>query len=229
MGFRAFNSTSSRPRIQLVVSLGPDSNKSGTKLDGADAVLTRKAYKGNGEQIRGVETDTGTIEEVTRAKEAGADFVVVPFTGVAVPSDESTGKILQVDASITDIGLRAINELPVDAVLVEEEGDLALTWQRLLAINRYTGLVSKPVLVKMADTATSDELHLVWEAGVSGLVVSVPAGTDGVAIKALRQAIDALPFPARKKKDKVAPTLPGVGVAPKEQEIEEPDEDDGGD
>ena len=62
--------------------------------------------------------DTGA-EKMEALVEAGCDFVVFPATSQvsATPQDEKVGKILQVESSLGEGLLRAVNDLPVDAVL----------------------------------------------------------------------------------------------------------------
>ena len=223
MGFRMAKSTPPRPRIQLVVSLNADTDGL-EKLEGAaDAVFVPASYKGNGDVLKGIKTSKGTAKEIEQAKENGADYAVVPVTGAAVAANKEFGRILTVDPSITDVILRTVNELPIEGVLIDEKGDLGLNFQRLMLINRFGSMVSKPIVAKVAGNVTSEELRLIWDAGISGVVVDVAGEADINAVKKLRQVIDALPFPVRKKKDNV--TITQV-ASPREEEHEEPDEDD---
>lgn len=195
LGFRAANNVSSRPRIQLVVNLYGSARTLAKHLTVADALCLSGSQHGNSEIVWGVRLDKGVLEEANQAKEAGADFVILPASGTVLPPAQEIGKILQVESSITDVLLRTLNELPLDAVLLEEkESESGLTWQRLMLIHRFVSILSKPVLISIPLSTKADELQLIWEAGMSGVVVEVSSESDAAELKNLRQVIDGLSF-----------------------------------
>ena len=108
----------------------------------------------------GVWLSKGDAEEVEKSIKSGADFIILPANGEVLPPDKKIGKILQIEASITDVLLRTVSELPVDAVLLnEEENGLVLTWKRLMLIQRFSSLLDKPLLIEVLPSITDTELQ----------------------------------------------------------------------
>jgi len=160
--------------------------------------------------------------------ETGCDFVVFPAsTALATPQDDEIGKILQVEASLGEGLLKAVNELPVDAVLIadEPEKERFLTWHRLMLFQRFADLLTKPLLITAPLNVTANELQVLWKTGVDGAVVEVGIGEPVGSLEELRKVIDKLTFPARKR-EKAEALLPHTGeetspVTEAEEEEEE--------
>ena len=230
MGFNTAKSEQAKPRIQLVVNVTGGNLKSTLKeLNETDAVVLPIAALGIGDTISGAWLVQGDEAEVEKSIKAEADFIILPANGKVLPPDKKVGKILQIEAAITDVLLRAVNELPVDAVLLTEsdgknEGGLALTWKRLMLIQRFSSLLNKPMLIKVLPDITDTELQVIWEAGVSGIIVTVDAEQVTAFIPKLRKAIDKLSFPTKRKREKSLAIVPHI-----ENRTEEPKEDDDGD
>jgi hypothetical protein len=162
---------------------------------------------------------------------AGCDFVVFPAsTPLTVFNKEEvgkTGKILEVEASLSDGLLRTLNGLPIDAVFFAAEGknDFSLTWQHLMLFQRLGDWLTKPLLVPVPAKITGDEFQTLWEAGVDGVVVTVPSDLSPERFKELRQAINELPFPLPRRREKPEPLLPRI--SPKTSlEAEEEEEEE---
>jgi thiamine monophosphate synthase len=173
----------------------------------------------------------GDDEEVEKSIKNGADFVVLPVSGEVLPSDKKIGKILQIDAAITDILLRTVSGLPVDAVLLTEDKEvgLALTWKRLMLIHRFMGLTGKPLLIEVLPTVTEKELQQIWEAGVSGVIVKTDMEQAETVSGDVRKIIEKLSFPSKRKNEKNMAIVPGVSVTPEEPKADDDDDDDGED
>jgi len=224
MGFISAKSEQARPRIQLVVDIANGKLKSPLKEpDKADALLVPISAVVDGKTISGVRLSKGDAEEVEKSIKAGVDFIILPADGEVLPSDQKIGKILQVEAAITDILLRTVSALPVDAVLIkEEENGLVLTWKRLMMIHRFSSLAGKPLLIEVLPTVTDTELQQIWEAGVSGIIVKTDAEQAETVALNLRNIIDKLTFPSKRKQEKSMAIVPHIESAP-----EQPKEDDG--
>ena len=136
IGFRAAQSSSAKPRIQLIASLAlEDVEQLVDYVIGADAGLLRisKPALGRAALQKLIENlpdiPWGIClqpagNKTSRQLIASCDFVVFPAAGTplgVLPDNAETGKILEVEASISEGLLRAANELPVDAVLVSGE------------------------------------------------------------------------------------------------------------
>jgi hypothetical protein len=243
MGFRAARPASSGPRILLIASLAKieDTSRLADGIDGADAVLFRLAKSGlDANKIKKIAASLpnipwgGWLDDIDTKKlaalvEAGCDFVVFPAASrvLATPQDDKVGKILQVEPSLGEGLLRAVNDMPIEAVLAADvcEADEPILWHHLMILQRLANLLSKPLLVTAPSAITADELKALWEAGVDGVVVEADTGHP-TKIKELRQAIGKLKFPASRKRGKTEALLPRIGgevstITPEEEEEEE--------
>ncbi len=226
MGFRQNNETTARLKIQLAAVVQRSSDSLINKLSAADTIIINDIKQLSPDIPWGFAAEKVSREEVDKALTAGADFVVLAADEEVLPPDKNTGKVLQLDASVSDILLRAVNELPLDAVLVtgDNETGTAITWRKLMQFRRFSGLVSKPVLVFIPLEVSSAELQLIWEMGISGVVVNVKTASDVNLLNKVREMIGGLQHPSPKKKERLIPFLP-QGSAPTAKP-EEPDEDD---
>ena len=242
MGFRAAQPLTEKPKILLIASLAEASTDNlAERVAGADAGLLH---------VPELSTGTKTLREVSRAvpdipwggwlrggskagmqkaEKAGCDFVVFPATDtpLAILRDDEIGKVLQVEASLSEGLLRVINELPVDAVLItneQREGSF-LTWHHLMLFQRFADLLAKPLLALVPSGVTADELQVLWEAGVDGVVVEVGVKQPVSRLEELRQAANGLAFPSTRKRGKAEALLPpiggGVSAVTEEEEEEE--------
>jgi len=226
MGFRRSTTESNRPRIQLVAHLENPPKSPGDRFAAADAVILSSAGTAF-DMAWGMWLRKGEAAEAKQAVEAGADFVVLPAGGPVLAADKETGRVLTVETSIADMMLRAVNDLPIDAVLLEDTsagqaGQVgAVTWRTLMHFRRFAASLTRPVLVSVPVTATAEELQLVWDTGVSGIVAHISSPADVVSLAELRTRVDGLQYPARRK-EKLSPTVPQVA----ESHDEEPEEDE---
>jgi len=241
MGFRAARSVSSKPKMLLIASLAQaDADSLANYVAGADAGLLHISKLSSGaktlQKISQAmpdipwggwlgESGQGGIKQMVKV---GYDFVVFPeaSTSLAILQDDELGKILEVESSLSEGLLSAVNELPVDAVLIaSEQGEgYFLTWHHLILFQRFANLLTKPLLVSIPSKVTSSEFQALWEAGVDGVVVEVGVGQPD-RLKGLRQTINKLAFPLPRKRKKAEALLPRVsqesGTAINEEEEEE--------
>ena len=225
MGFRAAQPV--LPKMLLVASLSQaDAEELVDYVAGADAGLLHVSNLSSGAQalqkICQVAADIpwgewlrdigrGGIKEIAKAD---CDFVVFPATNtsLAILQDDEVGKILQVEASLNESLLRAVDELPVDAVLIggEQEREYLLTWHHLMIFHRFAHLQTKPLLVCIPSNVTANELQVLWKVGVDGVVIEVEVGQPAGRLKELRQTIDKLAFPSQRKRRKAKALLPHI-------------------
>ena len=240
MGFGTMQKVSSKSRMLIIADLAQaNGNGLADYVDGADAGLLRISNLSEGaiklreicEVVSGIpwgswlkDVGQGGMEQLV---EAGCDFVVFPpaNTPLAIHQDTKLGKILQVEASLSEGLLRTVNELPVDAVLSagEQEGEHFLTWHHLMLFQRLADLLIKPLLVSVPPNVTAYELQTLWETGVEGVMVKVGVGQPAGRLKELRRVIDKLTFTSRRKRGKVEALLPDISgnrsiVAEEEEE-----------
>jgi len=226
MGFRLKNAEDTRPKIQLVAHLHNYPQSQIENLAAADAIVISGTKTIKNDILHGSWLTDGTFEEVDKAIETGADFAILPASGTILPSDKKIGKVLQINSSVTDVLLRTVNDLPLDAVLIGEdsESDGPITWQKLMLCRRFTGMLTKPVLVPIPPAVTATELQLIWEARVSGVIIDIKSTSDIAVLENLRKLINGLQYPSLKKLEKLTPILPQAVAKP--EKPEEPDEDD---
>ncbi len=239
MGFGVRQPVSVKPKMLLVASLAQaDVDRLADYVAGADAgLLLVKAGSGvkSLPKIARAVSDipwgvwlAGSQQEIKQMAKVGGDFAVFPAasTPLAAFQDDEVGKILEVEPSLSEGLLRAVNEMPVDAVLVAGEPGEAdfLSWQHLALFWRFAGLLTKPLLVTVPLKVTAGELQALCEAGVDGVVVAVAAGQPQDRLKELRRVIDKL-APSRQR-GKVAVSLPAVGGGASAAAEEEDEEDE---
>jgi len=228
MGFRATQQALPKPRMLLIADLA-QANVDGSAdyVAGADAGLLHisnlseeaKTLRKICEVVSDIPwggwlRDVGQVD-MKQIVEAGCDFVVFPpaNTLLAILQDNKLGKILQVEASLGEGLVRAVDRLPVDAVLTagEPEEEYFLTWHHLMLFQRLADLLIKPLLVSVPSNITADELQTLWETGVAGVMSKVGVGQPEGRLRELRQAIDKLTFTSQRKRGKTEALLPYIG------------------
>ena len=220
IGFRREKAASLARKIQLVSFI----SESGQDVTGADAVLLDIQDKGiEPERVSGMPADipwgawlkNGGKKEVKQLKDAGCDYIVFPAEGtpLEIIEEQAVGKVLEINATISDPLLRSIVELPVDAVLVSvgQGKNNSLTWQDLMILQRFGGFSKKPLLAHIPAKVSSSELEALWEAGVMAVVTE--SNNDKI-----RKTIDKADFSKARKREKTEPVL--------RQVINNDDEDD---
>ena len=225
MGFGVGQPVSQRPKMLLIASVAQANvDNLVDYVAGADAGLFPISQLSSGTKtLKKISQAVPDIpwggwlrdiswREIKQVKKVGCDFVVFPAanTSLAILQDNEVGKILEVEASLSEGLLRTIDELPVDAVLIagEQKEDSFLTWQHLMLFWRFADSLAKPLLVSVPPTVMANELQVLWEVGVGGVIVEV--GIEG--LKELRQAIDKLTFPPQRRRRKAEALLPYIGA-----------------
>jgi len=217
MGFKAAKKTFEKRRMLLVAEV-KESVAAGV-LEGADAVLLQGTVKNPPEKTDlplGIKLSGGKA-----GKMEGIDYVVfTPETPITIARDEKTGKIMAVDASLEMGLLRALEDLPLDALFIISDGAQVqvVTWQYLMLCKRFSTISGKPVLILVSPQISSNELQMLWEAGAAGVVVEVKTGEE---IKKLRCIIDSLKPPSQKKRAIVPPLREEATPIIREEEEEE--------
>jgi hypothetical protein len=220
MGFRKEKSFS-KSRLMLVADVEADA--AAEVVEGADAMMLfgeakKPAVKSDlpmGVKLFG--SKAGKLE--------GIDFVILmpemPFT---IVEDEKIGKVMAVEASLEMGLLRSLDDLPLDALFIIGDGTQAqvVTWQYLMLCKRLAALSNKPVLASVSPQISKDELQMLWEVGVDGVVVA--SQTVG-SLKKLRSLIDGLTAPSKSRRAKMRAIVPKIGeeTAPIVDEEEEED------
>ena len=225
MGFRKEKAVA-KPRLLLVARLiRADIDKPVGLVAGADAGLLtiKKPVPGIKELKKlikavpsipwGLWLDGISSKGEKQVTEVGCDFLVFPLEmPLEVPDSDEIGKVLVVEALLERDLVRAIDKLPVDALFIagqQAEGSY-LTWHHLMLCRRFADLSNKPLLVLVPLDIAGDGLQLLWEAGVDGVVVEVSPGQPAGGFKKLRQIVDSLTPPSRRKRIKARAIVPQV-------------------
>lgn len=167
-------------------------------------------------------------DEIAKLAKDGGDFAVFPASGPVLTgeSTDKTGKILQIAADLSESMLRTINTLSVDAVLADEEAKQPLTWHRLMLFHRLTATLSKPLLVAVSPDTTPDEIKVLWEAGVAGVVIEADKAPAVDKLKKLYDTINRKGFLPPRTWGKNAALLPRPGMEPASAAEGEEEEED---
>lgn len=209
LGFGHRKNEPAQPKLQVLAFLKDALPESPS---GADAIVFPETQSAVGEVPWGILLGKGASAEIDKLAEAGADFVVVPSDAEVFTGHKKIGKVLRVNPAVTDYVLRSTSDLPVDAVLVGTDTDeeKKLTWERLMLCQRFAGLLTKPVLVPVPPNVTAEELKMVWDTGVSGVTVDIKSVSDAAALATIREHVDGLKYPSRRKFERLSPVLPHV-------------------
>ena len=237
IGFQATRASSAKPQMLLIASLTEIEGIDVDSISGADAVVfyTTKAGPGASffDKAAQIMPDTpwgcwmtdASTKTVTKLAESGCDFAIFPADSAVLPQDrnDKPGRVLQIEPSLGDSLLRAINDLPVDAVLVAGARGDFLNWQHLMSLRRLTSMLSKPLLVTAPPDVTPSELEALWQAGVDGVVVTSdePLGK----LEKLRQEIGKFASSPRRR-GKAEALLPYIGGKPEAEPEEEEEEEE---
>jgi hypothetical protein len=228
MGFKAAQTATPKPRMLLVASLArAEVSGLADYVAGADAGLLSISNLSSGiktlKEMRQIVPDIpwgGWLRDISRGgikqkAKVDCDFVVFPAanTSLAILQNDAVGRILEAEASLSEGLLKAVGELPVDALLIAGDPvkDGFLTWHHLMVFQRFASLLSKPLVVPVPSTVTADELQVLWGAGVDGVIVEVGDGQPVERLRELRQAIDKLAFPWRHRRGRREALLPYSG------------------
>lgn len=228
MGFKAAAAATPKPKMLLVARVADFADVAGAdagviSLTGPGAKSIKEALKAAPDIPWGGWLGDSVREDI-KPLIAECDFLVFPSNAAltTLPSDK-VGKVLEVPPSLGDGLLRAVEELPVDAVLMDSalaDGQ-PLTWNHLMQFQRCANLLTKPVLVSVSHTVTSSELQAMHAVGVKGIVVEVKAGQPAGRLAELRQAIDKIVLPAPANRRRPMALIPNLGAAVAEEAEEE--------
>ncbi|MFA4837239.1 MAG: hypothetical protein WC749_14380 [Dehalococcoidia bacterium] len=165
-------------------------------------------------------SETVDPEDIKKLADAGCDCVVFKAEVPArILGEEKTGKVLEIDASLSDGLARAIAPSSIDAIIVKSDCQPLITVNQFLNFQRLIAFAGKPALA--FSPADVSDLEILWEIGVRGIVVDFGDNCPGVKLAAMKDAIQALPVLKRKPKRWISPILPTVQSVPDEEEFEE--------
>lgn len=215
--------------IAAVADLAPDA----ALLAGAvDAAAMRQARRSLGEATPwGVQVSSLTDEDAKAYGDSGCDLLAFPLasTTLGAVASDSIARILSLEADIELERLRALDALPVDALLLPR-ANITAPWTLgdLAAVTAVSRRVSKYILLEVSQPPGAAELVALRDAGVHGLVVDVASAPSG-SMAGLKAALLNLPRRRPARRERAAALLPGPvfsTVEPPGHEEPEPDDDE---
>ena len=242
LGFGAAVSRTKVPQMLVIASI-PAGNAKLTAIaekGGADALLVTvehldkeiknlaKIGRAKTDIPWGIFSETVTKEEIEKLTEIGCDFVIFApdKTLAAVLTQETIGKVLKIDTSLTESLAKAVNRLQVDAVLIDpsSEEEPPFTVHQLMVYERLASVMGKHLLATMAPGITVSDLESLWGLGVRGIVVDMAVEQPEQRLSEIKEAIQKLPTTHKKSKEKIRATL-SLPKAPSEKMEEEEEEE----
>ena len=153
---------------------------------------------------------------------AGLDFLVLsPDAPARSLQNEDSTFLLRVRDDLTDIQLRTVDALPVDALFLDSNS-APFTISRQMEIQRVSGLARKTIMLSVASDSTQDDLLSLRESGVALIAVDMASQNATEALRHLRGLIDALPKRGRLRgQERLGVTLPTVSRSSDEEDDED--------
>lgn len=156
-------------------------------------------------------------------RQAGLDFVALDTHAPGSALNENDlGFVLHIRDDLTDIQLRTLESLHLDALYLETNAS-PLTIARLMDLRRVTGLARRPLLLPVRQDAGQDDLLALRESGVGLLAVDMKERGAADAVKRLRGVIDGLPKRRQSRDDTGREAMLPRAAASHEHEDEDDD------
>jgi hypothetical protein len=143
----------------------------------------------------------------TDLQKLGADFVVFApeHMSASLLRMEELGKVAEVAPSLAEGLVNAIEELPIDAVLVSSSASF-ISVHQLMTFHWVADLVCKPLLAVLPGDLSADDLSSLWDVGVQGVVTPVKTAADKDRLLEWRHALSNMPL--KRSGGKITPLLP---------------------
>lgn len=202
----------------ILLSLGDPEKETGE---------VEKWVKESGGVPCGAQVASASEKAAATLKEAGVDFLAFDAEATSAQTllESELGYVLVLSGEPSDSLLRAMEPLPLDALLLPDWRP-PLTVRGQLELRRLVLLSRTPLVVPVAPDIAPGELECLRDAGVAAVAVSGADSATWDRLATLRQAIDGLPRRMRRREERAEAILPPVGqpVAHAEEEEEEEEE-----
>ena len=221
------------PKAMLLAATA--TNESGARAAieaGADAIVLRgESPSALTSAIHALSKDKITVGAwLTSLDEAGAealakagcDFVISTLDGTtsAAVNPERMGQLLVVGVDgFDDTTLRSLGPLGLDGLFIDRQGG-AMTLKDQLALVRLASFSSTQLVVTVEGGASVSDLRVLRDSGTAAVVAR--EGATAGQIKALIEALKAVPAPKKGKEGREIALVPSVAAA---QAAEEDGED----
>lgn len=148
---------------------------------------------------------------------------------------EDIGKVMVIDHTLDHDLVRTINELDVDAVAIAQprpEGNGGhLSIRDVMRLKLLRMLVRKPMIVLGDGSVNPQDVEVLRDVGVEGIVIDLSATGEGErsieeTVRSYAEAIAKLGPAARKRQAKSSAIIPSIRreTSPSKEETDEPDE-----
>lgn len=215
--------------IAAVVDLAPDAALLTGAVNGA---AMKQARQSLGEATPwGVRVGSLTAEDTKAYGDGGCDLLAFPLqsTALGAVASDSIARILSLEADIELERLRALDALPLDALLLPMTSITApWTLGDLAAVAAVSRRVSKYILLEVSQPPGAAELVALRDAGVHGLVVDVSSAPSG-SLAGLKAALLDMPRRHLGRRERATALLPGSvfsNVEPPSHREPEPEPDE---
>ncbi len=237
MGFGAAARAEKVPPMALLVILS-DASGEGVSLlerikpDGVliEGPVARESLKKLAEALGkvpwGMRFKKFTEKETQRYLKAGCDFLALTpeQAPLGALGYEEVAYFLSIAPNIDERSLRAIQELPVDGVLLSLGSvHRPMTLQHLISVGAVRANLSKYLLLEVSPGLSAKELEGLRDMGVDGLVVDMES-TSEATLTQLKTAILELPKQRTRREGKSSALVPQSSYASTEEQA--PDEEE---
>lgn len=236
IGFHSAKSEPADPPLLLIAGIFSSEIKKVKSLDGisidAALILNQNIGLKKAKQFVKILKDTplgiiiNQLGEINNANSAtaGLDFIAFDkHVSMINVERTSVGKLLMIDASLNRDLIKAVNEIDIDGLVIDNSQADLLTVEHLLICQRLRELLRKPLLMILPSLVTGAELCCLWEVGVTGVISSKTWSVESLI--GLRQNIDNLPKRHVHRNRKIDAILPSYAGSEDEAEDEGEDEE----
>ena len=215
-------SAGSTQGASLLAKLGADA----VLIDGLDVDrIPKRLAKALEKQPWGLNVKELKDEQAAAYREKGCDFLAFGPEEALLGAiqDDETGYVLTIQPDMEERRLRAIEDIPVDAVLLRLDSDgKPLTLQHLLTIGSVRGAFSKYLFLEIRGTLSTSELESLRDMGVNGLVIDLATHSSD-DLETLKDRMTSLPRQQRAKSKGRNAILPGAGFVLEDEDYDDED------
>ena len=185
-------------------------------LNVADPSRLRGKFKAGNNSTLGIQTEVLDPATITKIQGAGADFAMLSENSEATTIlNQDLGFVMTIKHEISDVSLRMLEDLSLDAILVPTPNG-PLTIEEQLKLRRISALSRTMLLINVAADITTKQLQALRAAGVVGVIIDA-----GIPIDSIRKAIDSLPAQDDHNSERMDAIVPMFQPGAAEDELEE--------
>jgi len=232
-GFAASVTKSTAPQMLIIARTKLDDDAKTIPIIDAEAVLlsvddasktvdtVNRIGKERLADIWGIEAKNVSKKEADQLAKTGCDFIVLKLTSPTpvLMSDENLAKVIQINSSIEESMIKALNSLPVDALIVQDDSNLQdFTVENLVMYSRLEAMAQQPLLLVVSLELAKDNLEVLRDTGVNGLILDWSGAASNKKFAEIKKAIESLPKSKKKKKGHANAVLPNLSSATYEED-----------